>query len=296
MTVAARIAGGLMAFPVTPFAADGGLDRDGFAAHCAHLLDHGPSGLVVAGGAGEFHALTPAEVATLARDARPLTPAPLIVGCGYGAALAVEIARAAEAAGADALLLMPPYLVGCPQAGLEAHVRAVCAATGLDVILYHRANALFAADTVARLADACPTLVGFKDGAGDVALVRALAARLGDRLLLLGGMPTHEIYAEAHAAAGARVYSSSVFSFAPRLALRFHGAFARGDRAACDAMLRDFFLPFARIRDRQPGHAVAILKAALRLLGRPAGPVRPPLADLTAEEHAMLEPLLEHAR
>lgn len=293
-TLRARLGAGLMAFPVTPFRVDLSLDPDRFAEHVAWMQGFGPSAQVPAGGAGEFHALTAGEVAQLVRATRAAAPAaPVVAGCGLGTAAACALARAAEAAGADALLLLPPYLVDAPQAGLAAHVRAVAAATGLGLILYNRANARFGAETVARLADDCPTLIGFKDGTGDIALVRALAARLGDRLLLLGGMPTHEIFAEAYAGAGARAYSSAVFNVAPRLALAFHAAVAAGDRAATDAMLRDFFLPFAAIRDRQPGYAVAILKAALRLSGRDMGPVRPPLADLTEEEHAMLRPLLE---
>ncbi|TIS31853.1 dihydrodipicolinate synthase family protein, partial [Mesorhizobium sp.] len=95
---------------------------------------------------------------------------------------ATEIARRAEAAGADGLLLLPHYLMEASQEGIFRHVKAVCQSTGLGVIIYNRANSVANADTVARLADACPNLIGFKDGTGKVDLVRHVTAKLGDRL------------------------------------------------------------------------------------------------------------------
>ncbi len=94
------------------------------------------------------------------------TPAelPVVAPAGYGTALAVDLARAAERAGADAILLLPHYLSEAGQAGLEAHVRTVCRSTDLGVIIYNRANARYDATTVDRLAADCPNLIGFKDG------------------------------------------------------------------------------------------------------------------------------------
>src|SRR3546814_2477163 len=84
---------------------------------------------------------------------------PIISGCGYGTELAKDIARRAEQAGADGLLLLPHYLMEVPQEGIFQHVKAVCDSTGLGIIVYNRSNSVASADSVARLADACPNLV-----------------------------------------------------------------------------------------------------------------------------------------
>jgi 5-dehydro-4-deoxyglucarate dehydratase len=190
---------------------------------------------------------------------------------------------------------MPPYLVAAPQEGLAAHVRAVCAATGLGVILYSRGNAVFEPDTIRRLAEDCPNLIALKDGAGRLDAVRAVSATLGDRLVCIGGMPTHEVHAEAHRAAGCATYSSAIYNFAPALALRFHAAVEAGDRGTLDALLTRFFLPFARLRAQRPGYAVALVKAGVRLAGHDCGGVRPPLTDPGAADCAALAALIDAA-
>ena len=177
------------------------------------------------------------------------------VGCGYGTAMAVDLARELEAAGADGILLLPHYLTEAGQAGLAAHVRAVCAAAGIGVVVYNRANARLTPATLARLCDDCPNLIGFKDGTGDIATVRRIVATLGDRLTYIGGMPTHEFYAEAYNAMGVTTYSSAVFNFVPGLALAFFDAMRAGDKPTMARLLDDFLLslhghprPPARLR------------------------------------------------
>jgi 5-dehydro-4-deoxyglucarate dehydratase len=209
--------------------------------------------------------------------------------------MATDLAREVEAAGADGILLLPHYLTEAKQAGLAAHVRAVCKATRVGVVVYNRANSRLAPDTLARLAEECPNLVGFKDGTGDIATVRRIVATLGDRLTYIGGMPTHEFYAEAYNAMGVTTYSSAVFNFVPGLALAFFNAMRAGDRATMARLLADFFYPFMDIRDRQPGYAVSAIKAGVRLRGFAAGRVRSPLTDLGAEEEAMLGALVARA-
>lgn len=292
----ARIGSGLLSFPVTPFDDRGALLPDAFQNHMEWLSQYPAAALFVAGGTGEFFSLTPAEVAETVRLAKAVSgDMPIISGCGYGTEMAKDIARSVEKEGADAILLLPHYLIGATQDGLFQHIKAVCDATGLGVIVYNRANSQLKAATVARLAEACPNLIGFKDGTGDIANVRQVCATLGDRLVYIGGMPTHEGYAEAYHGAGVSTYSSAVFNFVPEMALDFYGAFRAGDRARMEAHLKNFFFPFGAIRDRAPGYAVSIIKAGLRLIGRDCGKVRPPLIDLTEEEHRMLAPLIEAA-
>ncbi|MGF1592558.1 MAG: 5-dehydro-4-deoxyglucarate dehydratase [Kiloniellaceae bacterium] len=291
--IKAQIGSGLLSFPVTTFDAAGDFDAGRYREHVAWLADHPAAALFAAGGTGEFFSLSRGEIVEVIRTAKQAAgQLPIISGCGYGTRMAIEIAQDAEAAGADALLLLPHYLIGAPQEGIYAHVKAVCDAVSIGIIVYNRDNSQVTAETLERLTDACPNLIGFKDGSGDIATVREITARLGDRLVYVGGMPTHELYAEAYDGAGVSTYSSAVFNFAPRAALDFYAALRAGDKARMQAILSDFFYPFARIRDRCPGYPVSIIKAGLRLIGRDPGPVRAPLTDLTAEEMEMLAPLV----
>ena len=126
--------------------------------------------------------------------------------------------------------------------------------------------------------------------------MRRITIGLGDRLAYIGGMPTHELFAQAYRGAGVDTYSSAVFNFVPETALEFHAAFMAGDDVACAALLRDFYYPFAEIRDRKTGYAVSAIKAGVALRGFETGPVRPPLTDLTGEEREMLQALIDGRR
>lgn len=294
--IKAQLSSGLLSFPVTHFNDDLSLNLDSYKSHVEWLSGFGAAALFAAGGTGEFFSLAPDEVAEVTRAAKDVSgDVPIIAGCGYGGALAKDIARKAEKAGADGLLLLPHYLMHVPQEGLYQHIKAVCDATGLGVIVYNRDNAVSSVDTMARLADACPNLIGFKDGTGQMGLVRHITAKLGDRLCYIGGMPTHELFAEGYNALGVTTYSSAVFNFIPALAQRFYKAMRGDDRATMTAILEEFFFPFAAIRDREAGYPVSIIKAGVELIGRTPGAVRPPLTNLKPEEKKMLAALIERA-
>lgn len=294
--IKARIASGLLSFPVTHFNDDFSLNLPSYQKHVAWLSGFDAAALFAAGGTGEMFSLTPQEIGDLTRAAKEAAGnMPIIAGCGYGTELAKDIARRAEQAGADGLLLLPHYLMDVPQEGIFQHVKAVCESTGLGVIVYNRSNSVANADTIARLADACPNLIGFKDGTGQTALVRHITARLGERLSYIGGMPTHELYAQGFNGLGLSTYSSAVFNFVPELALRFYRALNAGDEATMAQILDSFFFPFAEIRDRQKGYAVSIIKAGVQLIGHTPGPVRAPLTNLTPQEIDMLKALIDRA-
>ncbi|HWU19524.1 MAG TPA: 5-dehydro-4-deoxyglucarate dehydratase [Devosia sp.] len=285
---------GLLSFPVTTFNADLTIDEDAYRAHIDWLDGFGAAVLFAPGGTGELFSLTPAEVAHVTKIAKTTAgKTPILGGAGYGTAMAVEMAKAAEAAGADGVLLLPPYLMFSEQEGLVAHVKAVCDAVGIGVVVYNRDNIVLTAESLQQLCDQCPNLIGFKDGYGEVDRVIEITTKLGDRLTYIGGMPTHELYATAYFAAGVTTYSSAVFNFVPELAQRFYKALRAGDTATTDGILKDFFFPLTALRNRRKGYAVSIIKAGLEVRGRKAGPVRPPLVDLTGEEMAQLKALVE---
>jgi 5-dehydro-4-deoxyglucarate dehydratase len=286
---------GMLSFPLTDFGPDGEFDARACVVRLEWLSRYPSSALFMAGGAGEFFSLTPAEFSAVIGTAVQACGGrtPIIAGCGYGTRTAIEYAKEAERLGADGLLLMPPYLVEASQEGLRAHITAICNATRLGVIVYNRANCRLAAVTTARLAADCPNLIGFKDGVGDLELLAATRAVVGDRLIFINGMPTAETYAAAFKAAGVVTYSSAVFNFIPRTALAFHAAINAGDSTTVDRLMRDFFVPYVRLRARQPGYAVSIVKAGATIVGRSAGKVRPPLSDCTAEEVHNLKALID---
>jgi 5-dehydro-4-deoxyglucarate dehydratase len=168
----------------------------------------------------------------------------------------------------------------------------VCRSSTIGVVVYNRNVCRLEAETVARLAERNPNLIGFKDGVGDIEAVMKVQSLLGDRLSYLGGLPTAEIFAEAYNAAGFPVYSSAVFNFIPRTAMEFYQAVRTGDTSTTRRLLRDFFFPYVAIRNRSAGYAVSIVKAGARVVGHGAGPVRPPLTELTEAEEADLAALI----
>lgn len=293
--VARKLASGLLSFPVTHFREDSTFDEPAYREYLRWLGKFGAAGLFAAGGTGEFFSLTTNEVETVVGAAVREAPAdvPVIAPVGYGTALARELVHGAERAGAHGLLLMPPYLTEADQEGLEAHARAVCSATDLAVILYSRANAIFSDTTVARLGEDCPNLIGFKDGVGDIEQMTRLYSRLGDRLTYIGGLPTAETFALPHLEMGVTTYSSAMFNFVPEFAQRFYSAVCERDRAKVYRYLDEFVLPYCDIRNRRAGYAVSIVKAGMRVIGRPPGPVRTPLVDLNETELGMLADLVE---
>lgn len=284
-------------FPVTAFAASGQVDAGLTAEHVRSRLDHRPGGVFAACGTGEFHALSSNEVGEVTRAVVDVVAGsvPVVAGTGGPLGHAVECARHAADAGADALLVLPPYLVSSSMAGTIAYVEAVIAASPLPVIVYHRANARLDEDAVARLAQN-PRVVGFKDGVGDVGLaqqlVRAVAASGRDDIALFNGLLTAELTQPAYRAIGIPLYSSAVFAMAPAVAKAYYDAYRDGDEARRLDLLDAFYLPLVRLRDRATGYAVSLVKAGVRLGGLPVGSVRAPLTDPGDDDLAELRRIL----
>ncbi len=283
---------GVLFFPVTAFDDKLELDVAAFASHVERGVGAGPGAVFAAGGTGEFHALAPHEHRIVVATAVEATAGrvPVFAGAGGPLPVAVEHARAASEVGADGILLLPPYLVETPGAGLVAYCGAVAAATDLPVIVYHRGNALFDPRTAARLVD-IPTVIGLKDGVGDLdlltrimAAVRTALGSSGRTFQFFNGLPTAELTAPAYAGLGVRLYSSAVFSFAPQISHAFFQALNSGDTESVGRLLDDFFVPLVALRRRVPGYAVSLVKAAARLQGQEVGGVRPPLVDPSGDD------------
>ncbi|MGJ5751337.1 5-dehydro-4-deoxyglucarate dehydratase [Streptomyces puniciscabiei] len=287
------MARGVLSFPLTAFHDDGSLDPDGFRAHVAGRLATGPGAVFPACGTGEFFSLDEEEYRTVVRltveEAAGCVP--VVAGTGYGWAQAARFARIAEEAGADALLVLPHYLVDAPQDGLAAQLERLAGRTRLPLIAYQRGQVAYTAETLQRIAH-IPNVVGLKDGHSDLDRLQRLTLAAPDGFLFFNGAATAEIQARAYATVGVPAYSSAVHAFAPEIAGAFFTALRDADHGMADKLLRDFYVPFVELRDRAPGYAVSLVKAAARLRGQRVGPVRAPLTDPAPADLTDLKALL----
>ena len=296
--LAAHLKNGLLSFPATAFNADLSLNEDGYRSHIEWQSSYDVAGLFAAGGTGEGFSLSPDEAARVVElavsSSRPEVP--VLASASGPTVQAVRNVRDAEAAGAEGVLVLPPYLTECDQDGLYEHVAAICEATNIGVIVYNRANAIYSAETVARLADNHANFIGFKDAIGDIEHLTKVYAKNGDRLFYLGGLPTAETFALPLLQLGMSTYSSAMFNFVPEFALDFYADVRAQNREAVTEKLNRFVLPYLDIRDRGKGYGVSIVKGGLKAIGRDAGPVRPPLHSLSDQDVADLAGLIDAAK
>jgi len=288
------ISHGLLSFPVTDFDAAGDFRPSTYAKRLEWLAPYGATALFAAGGTGEFFSLEPKEYSDVVRTAVQTCQGkvPILAGAGGPTRLAIQYAQEAERLGAKGILLLPHYLTEANQDGVAAHVEQVCKSVKIGVVVYNRNVCRLQPHHLERLAQACPNLIGYKDGIGEVELMVSIRRRMGDRFSYLGGLPTAEVYAAAYKAMGVPVYSSAVFNFVPKMAMEFYRAVAADDHATQNRLLDAFFLPYLEIRNRSAGYAVSIVKAGARLAGHDAGPVRAPLTELKADEVERLAALM----
>jgi 5-dehydro-4-deoxyglucarate dehydratase len=276
---------GVLFFPVTPFGRDGELAPGVLADHIRLGLQHRPGGVFAACGTGEFTALSEAEHARVVRVAVETTAGavPVFAGAGGPIGAALAQARAAREAGADGLLLMPPYLVQGPD--FAGYVRAIAAE--LPVIIYQRGPIALEPEAAVELA-AIPGVIGLKDGLGDIDRMQRIVLAVREAredFLFFNGLPTAELTQPAYRALGVGLYSSAVFCFAPEIA----NAYLNGD----ERLITEFYAPLVRLRSKVPGYAVSLVKAGVRLRGLDAGGVRPPLVPVAPEHEAELEALIK---
>ncbi len=282
MTQDLRPFGRLLTAMVTPFAQDGSLDVDGAQRLAAYLVDEQRyDALVISGTGGESPTTTDAEKETLIRAVGEAIGdrAKIVAGVGTNnTAHTIELARAAEKAGAHGLLVVTPYYNKPPQAGLARHFTAVADATGLPVMLYdipHRAGVPIATETLLRVAEH-PAIVAVKDAKGDIAGTSEVLARTD--LAYYCGEDASTLPWLSIGAVGV-VGTSTHFTGA--MTKDMITAYERGDVAGALALHRRAMPLFTGIFRTQ---GTILVKAGLRALGLPSGPVRPPLVDATAHE------------
>jgi 4-hydroxy-tetrahydrodipicolinate synthase len=286
MTHDPRPFGRLLTAMVTPFAPDGSLDVEGAAKLASYLVDEQRNdALVVSGTTGESPTTTDAEKDRLLRAVIEAVGdrAQVVAGVGTNnTAHTIELAHAAEKAGAHGLLVVTPYYNKPPQAGVERHFRAVADAAGLPIVVYdipHRAGVAIATETMCRLAEH-ERIVGVKDAKGDLAASSWVLSRTdlayysGDDVATL---PLLSI-------GGVGLVGTSTHFTGP-IAKDMIEAYERGDTDTALALHRRAMPLFTGIF-RAPG--TMLVKAGLQARGLPAGPVRSPLVDASDQELSQL--------
>ncbi|MDX3231009.1 4-hydroxy-tetrahydrodipicolinate synthase [Streptomyces sp. ME19-01-6] len=262
---------------ITPFAEDGALDLDGAQLLATHLVDRGGcDGIVVSGTTGESPTTTDAEKEALLRAVVEAVGDRARITAGVGTSdtrHTVELARAAERAGAHGLLVVTPYYSRPPQDAVAEHFRTVADAVGLPVMLYDvpaRTGTELAADTLLRLAEH-PRITAVKDSAYD--LMKAARVMADGGLAYFSGCDELNLPLRAIGGAGYVSVVANVAGQQVRAVLDAHDAGDPGEAARRHLALTP--LVERMMAAGAPGTVTA--KALLGALGLPAGPVRAPL-------------------
>ena len=283
---------GVIAFPVTNFKSDYSLDIDAYRTNVAEMVKFPLCAVVAAGGTGELYSVTPEEHLQLveATVAEVGEKSAVLAGVGFGGGLSVELARKAQEAGADGILMFPPYYPNADFEGLVRYYKAIGEAVDLGLFLYSRDTVNLSPSQVFRLASEIPNLIALKEGQGDIRNYQRIMERCGDKLHWIGGIGDDMV--PGYYSIGVRTYTSSIATIAPRLSLQLHERASMLDYPSLGRLMRNYVLPLYAMRSRRRGYEVSIMKKAMEILGKPAGPVRPPLPDVRPEEVKELESLM----
>jgi 4-hydroxy-tetrahydrodipicolinate synthase len=278
---------------VTPFDDDGRLDVDAAVRLAKWLVDNGNDGLVLAGTTGESPVVTDDEKVELWRAVAEAVTVPVVAGSGSNDTHhTVELTKAAESVGAAGALIVTPYYSRPSQAGIEAHYRALAAAVDLPIMVYDvpaRTGRALAVDTMVRLANEVPTIVSLKDARGNVQEAAEIIAGAPDDFDVYSGDTGLTLPLLSVGAVGV-VGVSTHWSAA--LNAEMIAAFEKGDVVAARA-INARLLPSFAVESSPTWVHTASVKAALEMLGQPAGPMRLPLPPLDDDVRAAVRTVLD---
>lgn len=272
------------------------VDHEALAAHCRWMIDSGCTGIVACGSLGEAATLSFDEKIAIVRTcvAALGDRAPVVLGiASLSTAEAVALARAAAQAGAQGLMVLPPYVYSSDWPEMKAHVSAVIGATGLSCLLYNNPVAYqtdFLPAQIAELAREHANLHAVKESSGDVRRVTAIKAAVGRRLDILVGMDdaiVEGVYA------GAVGWVAGLVNAFPAESVELFDYASRGDKARA-AALYEWFLPLLRL-DTVPKF-VQHIKWIQAEMGRGTPHVRPPRLPLTGADLELTKAVLAKAR
>jgi 4-hydroxy-tetrahydrodipicolinate synthase len=275
--------GKVLSAMVTPFDESGALDVDGAAELARWLVAHGHDGLVLAGTTGEAPTLGDDEVVELWRAVRAAVDVPLLAGTGSNDTRhTIALSERAAGCGVDGLLVVSPYYNRPPQAGIDAHMRAVAAAVDLPVVMYDvpgRTGRMMTVDTIVGLANEVPNIVGLKDARGNPGETARIVAQVPDDFDVYSGDDSLTLPLLAVGAVGVIGVATH---WTGELHAEMIGAFDKGDVVAAREVNARMLDSFAYETTEQWQHASGV-KALLNELGLPAGPTRLPLPPMPDE-------------
>ncbi|RST82801.1 4-hydroxy-tetrahydrodipicolinate synthase [Aquibium carbonis] len=280
---------------VTPFQRDGGFDEKAFKAFVEWQIAEGSNGVVPVGTTGESPTLSHDEHRQVVKACIDVAKGkvPVIAGAGSNNTVeAVELARFAQEAGADAVLVVTPYYNKPTQRGLYEHFAAVARATTLPIIIYNippRSVIDMTPETMGRLAHDFSNIVGVKDATGKIERVSEQRITCGPDFIQLSGEDASALGFNAHGGVGAISVTSNV---APRLCAEFQAATMANDRDRALA-LQDRLMPLHKAIFIEPG--VSGTKYALSRLGRVENVVRSPLVTVEAATAEKIDAAMQHA-
>lgn len=283
---------GVFGFPVTPFHRDLSLNLEALAENVDEMSRHAFCAMVAAGGTGEVYSMTPDEIERVVRTTVEAVNGrmPVVAGTGFNGPIGADIARRVERAGAECILILPPYYSHAPEEGLFQYYEEIGNATPLPLMIYSRDWAVFSPQQVARLCDRVPTLAAWKDGQGNGRTYQRIMNYNGDRLAWLGGLGDDCV--PTYFAAGVQAFTSSISNIAPKLSIELADAGMKRDFARLDVLMSRYVNPLYAIRERHKGYEVSVMKDAMEILGMTAGPVRPPLMNTRPADVADIRDLM----
>lgn len=278
---------------LTPFDETGEVDFEAFRVHVKTQIAARPGAIFVCCVAGEFFSLSLTEYEELVNVAVEVSDGqvPVVAGIGYSWAMAVDFARAAVRAGADAGLLLPHDRSPDEGYRIVEEILEITARTVLPILLCERGPVFVSGPTTEVLKE-IPTLIGIQDCHGDVGYARWMRSMAPSDWVFCNGASSAEVNARVYAEVGVPTYASPVHAFAPEVSGAFFRALQEGDDDRVDELLRSFFLPLQTLLSKGPGYEVSVPKAAARLRGAPMGPVRAPLVNPSREHLRELEDLV----
>lgn len=271
--------GQLITAMVTPFDKDGAIDWDGVAKLAQHLVDTGHDGIAVNGTTGEAPTTKSSEKLEIIKVVKSVVGSKVKVLSGAGdneTSYTVEQAKRSQDAGADGILIVTPYYNKPPQAGIEAHFRAVAAATDLPIMMYDipgRTGVEIESDTIVKLFETVDNIVALKDAKGNIAATSWVIKRCG--------IPVYsgdDILNLPFLSVGAVGFVSVCGHTVGRELKDMLNAWFAGDSARA-LEIHQRLLPVFTGTFRTQG--AILTKAAMNLMGLPGGTTRLPLVDAT---------------
>lgn len=284
---------GVIGFPVTPFDGDDNLDEAAFSSNVDFLMASELAALAFCGSNGELQSLALDEYRRIVSLAGAQIAGQKGFICGVGQTLrsACDQARAAREAGAEAVIIMAPYSNDLSEQGLADYYRRVADAAEIPCFLYQtKWSGLLPLTLLDRLTDV-EGIQMVKDEHGSLSHYLNVRTAFGDRFQWINGMA--EPFVPAYWNLGVRTFTSGLACFAPQIAIRILRLAEAGDFSAINELLNDVVVPLYKLRNRRPGYKCSMIKTAMTLCGLAGGRVRAPLIEMSSEDRADLDALLE---